>query len=341
MNLLLLTCFSAPLALNPQAESERQVVPLNTAAPKLVIYDVRDLLEQGVREIEPVQLGLELPAVQKAEVGQEAAVQPSAEELRDTAAKTLEAAVRKYITPKLEGPSVELQLGRNGSLFAVLQPDQHEWLQRFLNAQRRFEAMVVLQTRFIQLEAGELKKLGIDSSAVLPTSADRDALVAKLTAAPNTMNTMAPSVLAFPNQRCNVSVLNQVAYIKSFTVQVVEPGRQEIADPEVAVIHEGLSLSVRATPIDTGVLALDLTFDCAEVVRPIKTRKVRLSTSAPSEGEIGVPEVLSARIVSTVLVREGSSVVLSTPRQGEKKGDLVLVVTAERKPLPPAEPASK
>jgi hypothetical protein len=306
-----------------------------------VIYDVRDLLELGVREFEPVQLGVDQPARPKTEAAQETPAQPSAEELRESAAKTLEAAVRKYITPKLEGPSVELQLGRNGSLFAALQPDQHEWLQRFLNAQRRFEAMVVLQARFFQLEAGELKKLGVDSSAVLPTSADRDALVAKLTAARNTMNTITPSVLAFPNQRCNVSVLNQIAYIKSFTVQVVEPGLQEIADPEVAVIHEGMALSVRATPIDAGLLALDLTFDCAEVVRPIKTRKVRLSTSVPSEGEIGVPEILSSHIVSTVLVREGSSVVLSTPRQGEKKGDLVLVLTAERKPVPPAEPASK
>lgn len=316
----------------------RQEAPAQ--APRLVIYDVQDLVLRDFVEFEPVALGVEQPKRAPATTPGAAAEEQSPRARRSAAGRALQLAVHKYMTPKLEEPRdhVTYREDLEGVLQTNLGPEQHAWMQRFLAAQRRFGGVVQLDARVFQLESGELKKLGIESSAVVPKPEDRDALLAKLAAARSKMSTTAPRVLAFPNQRSNISVINQVAYIKSFTVEVIEPGQREIADPEVAVINEGLMLDVRATPIDEGILALELALDCAEVVRPIKTRKVRLSTSAPSEGEIGVPEVLSSRIVATMSVREGSSVVLSTPLQGEQKGELVLVLTVERVPTPIATP---
>ena len=317
-------------------------VPRQEATPqalRLVNYDVQDLVQRDVVDFEPIQLGVDQP---KRAPANTATTPPDALARRVAACHALTDAIRKHMAPKLEEPRDHLSCHDSGSFIqANLNAEQHAWLTRFLNVQRKFEALISLEARVFQLESGELKKLGIDSSAVLPKAEDRDALLAKLAAARSRTSTTSPRVLAFPNQRSHISVIKQVAYIKSFTTEVVEPGQREIADPEIAVIHEGLMLGVRATPLDEGILALDLALDCAEVVRPIKTRKVRLSTSAPSEGEIGVPEVLSSRIVATMAVREGSSVVLSTPLQGDRKGELVLVLTAERVPNPVSTPEAK
>jgi hypothetical protein len=321
--------------------ARRQDAPAPVLRP--VIYDVQDLVLRDVVEFEPVTLGIEQPKRAPATKPGVESTEQSARARRSAAGRALQLAVHKYMTPKLEEPRdhVTYREDLEGVLQTNLGPEQHAWMQCFLEAQRRFEGFVQLDARVYELESGELKKIGIESSAVVSKGESRDALFAKLATVRNSSVMMIPRVLAAPNQRSNVSTINQVAYIKSFTVEVVEPGQREIADPEVAVINEGLVLDVRATPIDEGILALELALDCAEVVRPIKTRKVRLSTAAPSEGEIGVPEVLSSRIVATVTVREGSSVVLSTPRQGDKTGELVLVLTAERVPMPPAPPKTK
>jgi len=308
-----------------------------------VFYDVQDLVLRDVVEFEPVTLGIEQPKRAPTTTPGVEAQEPNPRARRAAAGRALQLAVHKHITPKLEEPRdhVTYRDDLDGVLQSNLSPEQHAWMQRFLAAQRRFEGFVQLDARVYELKSGELKKLGIESSAVVSKGESRDALLAKLATLRNSSVMMIPSVRSTPNQRSSVSTINQVAYIKSFTVEVVEPGQREIADPEVAVINEGLVLDVRATPIDAGLLALELALDCAEVVRPIKTRKVRLSTSAPSEGEIGVPEVLSSRIVATVAVQEGSSVVLSTPRQGDKAGELVLVLTAERVPMPTVPPKAK
>ena len=79
----------------------------------------------------------------------------------------------------------------------------------------------------------------------------------------------APSVLCLNGHRADISVMNQLSYVKDFDVEVAE-GRV-IVDPVVAVIQEGLVLDV--TPVFDPVtceLTIQTHLQVAELVRPIR-----------------------------------------------------------------------
>lgn len=324
------------------AASSQAHAPAQTT---VVFYEVSDLLDSMLTDFEPPQLGVETaPKLRACEPTKEAdsltpaepRAQPTEAERRATAAKTLQGLITKYLTPKSERGGERIEFAQNGALIASLSAEQHRWLSGFLTAQRQFTGLVKVETRMFKLPRGRLAKLGVGTSASLATPADRDALLEQFGAAGSVEFLTAPSLTAYANQRANVSVLNQVAYVKDYTIEVVEPGAREIADPQVAVITEGLVLDLRATPLGDGVLGLDLQLQSSELLRPIRTLKLRLSTANALEVEIGLPEVTTVRIVSTVLVKDGASVLLSTPSQGSDE-ELALLVTATRVPANPTE----
>lgn len=317
------------------ATSSQAHAPAQTT---VVFYEVSDLLDSMLTDFEPPQLGVETaPRLRASEPTKEAdsltpaepRAQPTEAERRATAAKTLQGLITKYLTPKSERGGERIEFAQNGALIASLSAEQHRWLNGFLTAQRQFAGLVRVETRMFKLPRGRLAKLGVETSASLATAADRDAFLEQLRSASDVESISAPSLTVHTNQRANVSVLSQVSYVKDYTIEVVEPGAREIADPQIAVINEGLVLDVRATPLGAGLLGLDLQLQSSELLRPIRTRKIRLSTANPIEVEIGLPEVTTVRIVSTVLLKEGASVVLSTPSQNSEE-DLALLVTAVR-----------
>lgn len=322
-----------------------------TAAPALgspaqgeatiAIYDVQDLLEVSFTDFEPPQLGLDSEpslrtceptrAVDKCPSAEDADPRPAANdaERRATAARTLEGLIRKYLTPKSEHGPERLEFTPSGALSATLTADQHRWLNGFLTAQRQFTGALHIETHLFTVPRGRLAKLGVDTSTSLPTRVDADAFLRRLRSDAGVESVNAPSLVVHANQRVNIAVLSEVAYVKDYTIEVVEPGAREIADPQIAVIREGVVLDVRATPLVGELIGLDLQLQNAELLRPIRSRKLRLSTSSSAEVEIELPDVATLRIVSTVLLDDGASVVLTAPGQSRDK-DLALVVTAHR-----------
>lgn len=333
MKLLALTVLVCPWPLLQEGRTAVAPTPQATPVDRVItIYDVRDLLDSMVADFEPPDLGPAAPVGPRVSTSTGARTDeaprpgPTEAERRVTATKSLDGLIRKYLTPKSELVEARLEFTQNGALIASLSPEGHRWLESFLNAQRAFTGLVRIETRLFKIPRGRLATLGVGTSASFATSEERDAFIARLNSDKQTTAITAPAVLVYPNQRANVSVLSQLSYIKDYTIHVVEPGQQHVVDPEVAVINEGVVLDVKPTPMPGDAVTLDLEFKTAEVLRPIPTRKVRLDVGSESEGEIGLPEVRTARILATVSLANGASVAVSTPGSSAEE-DLLLLIT--------------
>lgn len=347
-------------------QSEPSAVPSATArqpvgAPRggqvLRIYDVVDLLDSLNCDVEPPELGLSQP-----NSGLNGGINPSLESGREStigqdsrlsgidprqlgfldkllgdekqawvrmrAGETLGAIVRQYMAPPMSGPLESVEWTRSGALVANLIPEQHLWLEAFLSTQRSFNGFIQIDAQLFMTPHGQLNKLGVGTRAILPTPEARDTFAASLQTNAKTTLVTTPTLTVLPNQRANVSILKQVAYVKDWTIEIVEPNNQEVADPQIGVVNEGLVLDLRATPTSAEEFGLDLQLTNCKLKRPIRTMKTRLSTSTNSQVEIGLPEVATVRIATTFRLADGASFVLSNP--GQDDTDLVLLITARR-----------
>ncbi len=308
---------------------------------KLVIYDVADLLARPHIDFEGPKLGEQphpAPRSRPARAlppSNESEPSDSSEPLTDGEratrnAKLLEALVTRYITPRLERPAETVAATHHGSLFANLRPEQHEWLQKFLDEQRRFDGLIEVEVRAFRVERGAVQQLGIESSALLAGEMERElflAGVAKLRPAAEAIHS--PRLMMFANQRANIAVTTQISYVKDYNIEVVEPGQKQIVVPQIGVIREGLMLDVRPTPMPGDIVALEFTCETADLLRPIATSVVRLEAGSGREVEVALPEIASAKLTSTVLIGAGSSVVVSLPSRGGER-EVVLLIRASR-----------
>jgi len=343
---LLVTAHFGPL--NTSVEHAHTTLDVQ-ANVKLVIYDVADLLTRPHVDFEGPKLG-EQP--HPAPTSGPAQPQPPSSESDPSGAvsdggratsnaKLLEALVSKYITPKLERPAETVAATHHGSLFANLRPEQHEWLRKFLDEQRQFGGLIEVEARAFRVERGTLQKLGVDSSSMLTGEMERGVFldrVAKLRPAAEEINS--PRLIMFPNQRAHIAVTTQISYVKDYSIEVVEPGQKQVVVPKIGVIREGLLVHVRPTPMPGDVVALEFTCETADVLRPISTQSVRLEAGSEREVEIALPEVDIAKLTSTVLIRAGTSVVVSLPT-GPGERELVVLIKASRTTSAATSPEGK
>jgi hypothetical protein len=342
---LLAVPFCARPALALQTQSAPAQVEGGRGAFSLAIYEVRDLVERLTLDLTPPELGVDIattrPPVEgtSTELGESEKRAQEAERF-SSACKRFEQLVLKHLSPKIGDAPEHLQISTTGTLVANLRRDQQLWLEAFLQTQRTFDGLIQVEARMLTVPRGVLAKLGVESGATLSSDAHRDALVEQLLSTPDVLALSTPTLTVRANQRANISALHQIAYVKDYTVEIVEPGRQEIADPLIASINEGIVLDLRATPLPGQLFVLDLKLHNAKILRPIRTVKIGLNGMRPTEVEIGLPEVSIVRITSSVVMRDGASVVLAAPAQHDE-GDIILVVTTKRVNAPAAPTEAK
>lgn len=238
-----------------------------------------------------------------------------------------------FMWPRLNARVETLQLDK-GYLVAHLRKDQHAWLAAFLGRLRgphTWQGRV--DAHFIRLPQGGASKLGLERSATtLSGRAETDAFLAKIEKVEHDV-LASPSLMAGMAQRARMSILNQVAYVKDFELKVVQPGNVEIADPVVAVVHEGKILDLRIVDVGEGLYGMELKSTIAQLQRPIPTHKIRLGPGEGTEVEVGLPEVITAAIDAELRMASGDSVVLFSPSADEF--DLLIIVSFQVIQLPP------
>lgn len=123
----------------------------------------------------------------------------------------------------------------------------------------------------------------------------------------------APRLTIYNNQRANLTLVNQVSYVKDYDVEVAQTAF--IADPLVDVVQDGLTLDVRPTiSYDRKYVTLEVQPTVATLTRPIRTFETNLSgLTTPVVIELPELEVKSA--ATTVRVPDGGFLVIGGFKQ--------------------------
>jgi hypothetical protein len=247
----------------------------------------------------------------------------------------------RFCEPPLDSAQEAIRADPQGCIAGFLRPVQHEWLERFLALQAADAEPWVAEVQFhySMLPPGAVSKLQLDGTAtLLPDAAAVEAMSKRLASIePESIN--APRLLVLPRQYGDLSVLSEVAYVKEYRLEVVEPGDVEILDPIVDVIQEGLVTRVRAQQVSEGLYGLELDCSIAEIERPIPTRKVKVSSLHATEVEVGLPKVGTAQIVATLRLADGGGALLIVAGPDSKR-DLAVLVRFQRRPFTPMPEAS-
>ena len=124
----------------------------------------------------------------------------------------------------------------------------------------------------------------------------------------------ASRITVYDTQRATISVLNQVAYVADYEVEIAQASN--IANPVIQTIQDGIVLDVRpVVSSDRRFILLELRPTVALLTRPIATFSTSLasgpgpvSSSAPVI--IQIPEFLVSRVRTTVAMPDGGTLLL-------------------------------
>jgi hypothetical protein len=123
-------------------------------------------------------------------------------------------------------------------------------------------------------------------------------------------------------QRAYVAVINQMAYIQDFDVQVAQ--FQAVADPQVNVLNEGVVLDVRPTiHHDRKYLTLEIQPTVAKVVALRNYSSTLGGNTSPVSFQL--PEVQVQSVFTTALIPDGGSIMLgglSNIRNIERRAEI-------------------
>jgi len=126
----------------------------------------------------------------------------------------------------------------------------------------------------------------------------------------------APRILVFNTARANITVLNQVAYVQDFDVEIAQGA--SIADPIIDVIQDGVILDVRpVVSADRRFILMELRPTVAELQRPILEQPTSLGNQTTVT--LQLPEVDIQRVRTTIPMPDGGTVMLGGLKISEKK----------------------
>ena len=125
-----------------------------------------------------------------------------------------------------------------------------------------------------------------------------------------------PRILVSNTGRANLTVLNQVVYVKDFDVEIAQAA--SIADPIIDTVQDGVILDVRpVVSADRRFITLELRPTIAELKRPI--REVSTTLGSQASVTIQLPELEIQRVRTSIPMPDGSTVLLGGLKISDKK----------------------
>lgn len=126
----------------------------------------------------------------------------------------------------------------------------------------------------------------------------------------------APRILVHNTARANLSILNQVAYVQDFDVEIAQAA--SIADPIIDVIQDGVILDVRpVVSADRRFITMELRPTVATLTRPIQQRVTTLGSQ--NSVTIMLPEVEIQRVRTSVPLPDKGTVLLGGMKESDKQ----------------------
>jgi hypothetical protein len=316
MMLTTLALFSAtlvqdPILVRPDAREPRTPMTTEQGPSRTVDLDIDDLVP--LRDFPPLD-DKEDPAQRK---------------MRATAG--FAEVLQHWMKPAFDPKTDTVRAIAPGHVLLVANEEKTTWADRFCKLQGSARDPISIEVRILSVPRGTLARLGIDGpTRTFEKSGELDALIERAKAGGADL-LCAPRVVSMPRQKSSVSAIEQVAYVRDWRIEIVEPGPQTIAVPTVDTVQDGVTVEERVTPLDAEVYGLELSFTNSKLVRPIRTKKMRIGTGEGHEVEVGLPEVDKVSLNTSATLANGASIVLST-LSNEPDRELAVAVTLRRVP---------
>jgi type II secretory pathway component GspD/PulD (secretin) len=126
----------------------------------------------------------------------------------------------------------------------------------------------------------------------------------------------APRLLVFNTARANLTVMNQIAYVQDFDVEIAQGA--SIADPVVNVVQDGVILDVRpVVSADRRFITLEVRPTVATLRRPIA--EITTTLGGASSVTIQLPELEIARVRTSVPMPDGGTVMLGGMKLSDRQ----------------------
>ncbi|MCE9594055.1 MAG: hypothetical protein K8S98_07675 [Planctomycetes bacterium] len=314
----------------------------SSSAPRVLrILDVRDLLEADARRTASTN-GDVVPAAAPTERnparGEPAPAceldapnkpTPNAPLSLATHAVEFQEVLERWMRPALDRTKDALQVTQDGTLIAHVTAEGQAWLDNFLALQRREPVLLDMQFCFLSGKKARFDALLPNGGVAFLTNAAAEKLIADSKSGNDISIMQAPRIVAWPRQKNVLSTLDQVAYVKEWRVETVEPDHQQIADPLVDVVQSGILIESRAVLLDEKRIGLETVVTQSDLKIPIATKKVKLAIHGGIEVEIGQPEVTTVSLRTTVMLESNSYALFRGPLAGGDR-DVVVLLHATR-----------
>jgi type II secretory pathway component GspD/PulD (secretin) len=125
-----------------------------------------------------------------------------------------------------------------------------------------------------------------------------------------------PRITVYNTARGNLAVLNQVAYVQDFNVEIAQGA--SIADPIVNVVQDGVVLDVRpVVSADRRFITLELRPTIATLKRPI--REVTTTLGSQNSVTIQLPEVEIQKVRTSIPMPDGGTILLGGLKVSDKQ----------------------
>ncbi|MFT5285613.1 MAG: type II secretory pathway component GspD/PulD (secretin), partial [Planctomycetota bacterium] len=125
-----------------------------------------------------------------------------------------------------------------------------------------------------------------------------------------------PHILVHNTARSNLTVLNQIAYVQDYDVEIAQAA--SIANPIIAVIEDGVILDVRpVVSADRRFITVEMRPTVAELLRPIP--EFTTSLGGGTAVTIQLPQLQLSRVRTSVSIPDGATVLLGGLRIREEE----------------------
>jgi hypothetical protein len=231
--------------------------------------------------------------------------------------------LRRFLEPALEPSHDLVPIGRH-SLALLADEPRLQALQRLFDVakQRRLDVVTIdvsvhrmPAATFVTHVLGRLTQRDGDLEQVFEAVLDESAVAG-----------FSPRVAVAPLHLASLHSVEEITFVRDFTVTREQPGDRLVARPVVDTTWDGVKSDFVATFLPNGSIGLACTVHLRQVERPIPEAKVQVVKDR-LQGTIQMPRATGVKLTSVAELPVGSALVLAATRSS---GDyLVATVRAQ------------
>ena len=192
---------------------------------------------------------------------------------------------------------------------------------------RHTETVISIETRLVEMPYETAHALlGADGTPQVLSVVTQDAsnLLKSLINENSARVVSAPRLTCFDQQRANISVVTQHAFVSGFEVNDSKGGR--VLDPVIETVNDGLVLALKPE-IKEGKISLEIHLVEAELVKPIAEGEVKLDGATI---KLQLPVRHIQKLTTKALVEDGGTIMVSRTKATDKSICVVMFVTVRK-----------